>query len=70
MIKALKNRLRLPVIRMPERAKIENFVSDAAMIGGFLMLLKGLYMIYPPTMWIIGGILVFLFGFPARRRGK
>jgi hypothetical protein len=50
--------------------KLNDYISETAMIGGFFMLLKGLYTIYPPAMWIIGGILLILLGFPARRRLK
>lgn len=67
MIRAIKTWFIMPKIRLPSITIIENLVSEAAMVGGFLMLLKGIYMIYPPLMWIIGGILLFLFGFPARR---
>lgn len=46
---------------------MHDVVSEAAIIGGFFMLMKGLYMIYPPVMWIVGGILIFLLGFPAKK---
>jgi hypothetical protein len=63
--------LKLPkiMVKIPRISseKLHDYASEAAMTGGFLMLLKGLYMIYPPTMWIIGGILLILLGFPARR---
>lgn len=40
-------------------------VQELALLAGFLMCLKGLYMIYPPMMWIIGGVYLML---PGQRR--
>jgi hypothetical protein len=53
-------------MKLPRYEKIQDFVQEAALIGGFLMLLRGLYLIFPPIMWIIGGILLILIGFPLK----
>jgi hypothetical protein len=69
-----KIKLKFPKIQVTipkiSSEKLQEHISEAAMIGGILILLKCLYMIYPPSMWIIGGILLMLLGFPARRKVK
>lgn len=42
--------------------------KDLLILGGLYMIGKGLYMIYPPAMWIGIGIVLFWFGFPTDRR--
>ena len=62
-MKLFKNpKPKLPKIRLPS-IKHET-IQELAILAGFLMLLNGLYDIYPPAMWIIGGIWLML---PARK---
>lgn len=59
--------MKFPKIRLPSREKIEENVQETAIVGGFLMLAKGLYSIFPPVMWIICGVLLMLLGIPWRK---
>lgn len=60
-----KIRARLPRIRLPSPAAKNEMVQELAILAGFLMVLKGLWDIYPPAMWILGGLWLM---FPAGRR--
>ena len=62
----LKLPLKLPKIRLPSLKIKHETVQELALLAGFLMLLKGLWDIYPPLMWILGGIWLML---PAKRGG-
>jgi hypothetical protein len=53
-------KLKLPKIRLPSPKFYNEAIQELAMLAGFLMLLKGLYDIYPPLMWIIGGLWLML----------
>jgi uncharacterized membrane protein len=66
----MKINLKLPKIRLPSREKVYDFVSELAILAGFLMLGRGIYMIYKPAMFIICGIGLMWFGFPKTRRAK
>jgi hypothetical protein len=58
--------LKLPKIRLPSIKKLNGTIQELAILAGFLMLLKGLWDIYPPMMWIIGGIWLMV---PGKRGG-
>jgi hypothetical protein len=45
-----------------------NIISDIFMVLGFLLFCAGVWMIFMPAAFIIGGAGLFFFGFPARRR--
>jgi hypothetical protein len=62
----LKLPLKLPKIRLPSLKIKHEAVQELALLAGFLMLLKGLWDIYPPLMWIIGGLWLML---PGKRGG-
>lgn len=53
-MKALK--LRFPRIRLPSIWIKHEIIQELAVLAGFLMVLKGLWDIYPPLMWILGGV--------------
>lgn len=58
----MKIPLKLPRIRLPS-LKIQNdIIQELAMLAGFLMVMRGLWMIYPPVMWIVGGLWLALPG--------
>ncbi|MEN6325799.1 MAG: hypothetical protein ABFD18_06295 [Syntrophomonas sp.] len=57
---SLKPRLKLPRIRHPSIKITNQNIQELALLAGFLMILKGLYMIYPPLMWILGGLYLML----------
>jgi hypothetical protein len=68
--------LRLLIVRFKAKiravkAKItpEN-VKETCLLVGFFMLLRGLWLIWPPIMWIIGGILLMWFGLPGKKGDK
>ncbi len=64
-MKLFKNlKPKLPKIRLPSIKIKHEIIQELAILAGFLMLLNGLYDIYPPAMWIIGGIWLML---PARK---
>ena len=48
-------KIKLPKIRLPCLKIKSETTQELAMLAGFFMCLKGLYDIYPPVMWIIGG---------------
>ena len=62
-----KLNLKLPKIRLPSSEKAYDWISELAMLAGFLMFGYGLYLVFPPAMFVICGICLFIFGFPARR---
>lgn len=48
------------------KAKITpEFIKETCLLAGFSMVLRGLWLIYPPAMWIIGGMALVWFGLPA-----
>ncbi|MCK9518061.1 MAG: hypothetical protein M0R74_03375 [Dehalococcoidia bacterium] len=63
----MKINLKLPKIRLPSRDTTYDLLSELAMLAGFFMFGYGLYLIYPPAMFIICGVCLFLFGYPKRR---
>ncbi|MHB1126866.1 MAG: terminase TerL endonuclease subunit [Bacillota bacterium] len=48
--------VRMPKIRLPSLKINNEVIQELAMLAGFLMVMKGLWMVYPPAMWIIGGL--------------
>ena len=63
----MKLALKMPKVRLPSREKISDFISELAIVAGFLMLGYGIYLIYPPAMFIICGACLMWFGFPKGR---
>jgi hypothetical protein len=55
--------LKLPQPRRPTLKNLTNTIEELAILAGFLMLLRGLWLVYPPLMWIIGGLWLM---FPAK----
>ena len=53
-------KIKLPKIRLPCLKIKSETIQELAMLVGFLMCLKGLHDIYPPVMYIIGGIWLML----------
>lgn len=52
-------------LKLPDKHKIEDLLSETALIGGILMLFYGLHNIYAPLAFIVCGIgLIVLFGIP------
>jgi hypothetical protein len=45
------------------------FIKETCLVAGFLMLLRGLWLIWPPAMWIIGGVCLMWFGLPGKQVG-
>ena len=61
-----KMHLKLPRIRLPSKDTTYDWLSELAMLAGFLLFGYGLYLIYPPACYIICGISLFVFGFPGK----
>ncbi len=61
----MKKFFKPPKIRLPSLKIPNGFFEELAILAGFLMVLRGLWLIYPPLMWIFGGIWLML---PAKRR--
>lgn len=59
-IKLPKIKIRLPSLKIKAQT-----IQELALLAGFLMLMRGLWLIYPPAMWIVGGIYLML---PAQQR--
>jgi divalent metal cation (Fe/Co/Zn/Cd) transporter len=53
--------------KKPKPETVYDILSELAMTAGFLLFAYGIYMIYPAAAFIIGGALLFAFGFPAAR---
>ena len=51
------------LIRIPPK-----YISfkDILMLIGLIMIGRGLYMVYPPSMWLIVGAFVIFLGWPKR----
>lgn len=61
--------MKLPKIRLPSLKLNDEAIRELALAAGFLMVLRGLWLIYPPAMWIIGGVYLMLPSrMPAQRR--
>ena len=56
--------MKLPKIRLPSLRKTESTLAELAILAGFLMVMYGLHQVYPPLMWVIGGLWLM---FPARK---
>ena len=69
-------KIRLPsamrnLTRMLKNIKLSpEFIKETCLVAGFLMLLRGLWLIWPPAMWIIGGVCLMWFGLPGKRVGN
>ncbi len=58
----LKIPLKLPKIRLPSQRKIDEIFRETCLVAGFVMFGRGLWLIWPPLMWLIcGAMLMFLF---------
>jgi len=57
-----KLRVKFPKIRLPSFKISNETIQELAILAGFLMFLKGLWDIYPPLMWIIGGFWLMIPG--------
>jgi hypothetical protein len=67
-LKLLK-KLKLPRIRLPSIKIKYEAIQELAVLAGFFMFLYGLWQIYPPAMWIIGGLWLMYPGRSSGRRG-
>lgn len=45
----------------------EDTVREAALVVGFLMAARGLWLVYPPAMWLVCGAMLLWLGLPPRR---
>ncbi|MBO8169972.1 MAG: hypothetical protein H0Z35_12430 [Thermoanaerobacteraceae bacterium] len=61
-----KLKFKLPKIRLPSRKTAQNIVQEAAFWAGLFMFGKGLYMIWPPLMWLIIGLGLIWVSLPTR----
>jgi hypothetical protein len=62
--------MKLPRIRLPSRAKTLTIVREACLVAGFFMFARGLWLIYPPAMWIGCGTALVWCGLPPRGRER
>jgi hypothetical protein len=60
-----KAKLDLPRIRLPSIKNKTETIEELTILVGFLMVVYGLYSIYPPLMWILAGLWLM---FPGKRR--
>lgn len=42
----------------------EEYIREACLVAGFFMLVRGIWLIYPPAAWIVGGLILIWFGTP------
>lgn len=59
--------MKFPHIRLPSQQKIETTVRETCLVAGFLMFARGLWLIYPPVMWLVCGLALVWCGLPPRR---
>ncbi len=58
-----------PAIRVPPWLHIsDEFIMAALVLGGFSMVLRGLWLWHPPLMWFLGGLALLWYGWPGGRR--
>ena len=43
---------------------IDEYGTDAAILTGLIMVGKGLYMVFPPSMWVVCGCGLIYLGWP------
>jgi hypothetical protein len=58
----MKVPIKFPRIRLPSVKIAATSIQELAMLAGFLMLLRGLWMWWPPLMWMLGGLWLMLPG--------
>lgn len=63
-------RPRFPRIRLPSAAEIEHTTGGLLLAGGFLMVARGLWLVYPPAMYIVGGAILIWWGLPRKGAAK
>lgn len=59
-------RFRLPRIRLPSRSVIVDSAREACLVAGFFMIARGLWLIYPPAMWLVCGAMLMYPALPKR----
>lgn len=47
----------------------EETIKETCLLAGFLMLETGIWLIYPPAAFIVGGILLLWLGMPGKGGG-
>jgi hypothetical protein len=63
-------KLKFPNIRWPSREQIQDNFKELALIAGFFVLARGLYLIYPAAAWIVSGLVLLWLGWPDRQVKK
>lgn len=63
----MKSKLRFPRIRLPSLPLLGDI---AFLVAGVCMFARGLWLVYPPAMWIVCGGLFIWWGLPPRGEGK
>jgi len=48
----------------------EEPIREICLVVGFFSLIAGLWLIYPPAMFIIGGFILMWIGLPPRKGGS
>ncbi|AYB41043.1 hypothetical protein [Brevibacillus laterosporus] len=57
------------ILEKRPKITVEN-VREACLLVGFFSFGYGLWQVYPPSMWIICGLMVLFVGLPARKEGR
>ena len=60
----------LPRIRLPTETAVESFIRGACLVAGLFALARGLWLIHPPTAWIVVGLMLIWCGAPAREERR
>jgi hypothetical protein len=48
----------------------EEHIREACLVAGLLILVRGVWLIYPPAAWIVGGLILIWLSIPPRSRGE
>jgi hypothetical protein len=59
--------IKLPMIRLPSSVNVEESFREACLVAGFFMFARGLWLMYPPGMWLGCGLALIWCGLPPRR---
>lgn len=47
----------------------EDHIREACLLAGFCSLTYGIWLIYPPAAWVVGGLILVWLGIPPRPKG-
>lgn len=52
--------------KQARKQKLETFIRESCLVAGFFMLGYGLWLVYPPAMFLVCGVLLMWLGLPPK----